>query len=273
MTPIRDNDGTLHGFVIVFRDITEEKQTAQDLRQAKEIAETANRTKSEFLATMSHEFRTPLNVIIGYIDLMAEDAFGPTTEEEGNVLQRVRRSAIELLELITTMLDLNRLETGQTRMDLKEVHASELLAEIQADIQGLQEQSGLTFGWQMEAALAPIRTDPGKLKVVVKNLLSNAVKFTMEGSVTVAVRGRDNGIEISVTDSGIGIPSEEIATIFDPFHQLDNPMTHKGTGLGLHIVERLLELLQGTIAVESKVGRGSTFRVWVPTLREYEEPT
>jgi signal transduction histidine kinase len=106
--------------------------------------------------------------------------------------------------------------------------------------------------------------------VVVKNLLSNAVKFTAEGSITVEARGRENGVAISVTDTGIGIPPEGLAVIFEPFRQLDNPVRHAhgGTGLGLHIVKRLLELLEGTIEVESEVGWGSTFRVWVPSLPE-----
>lgn len=268
--PIRSSDGTLHGVVMVFRDITQDRRTTQDLLQAKETAEAASRVKSEFLATMSHEMRTPLHIIMGYTDLMIENEFGPITEEERTTLQRIRRSATELFELISAMLDLNRMETGQVRVEVTAVRVPELLAEMQVDTQGLQEQSSLAFVWRIDAMVPPIRTDRGKLKVVVKNLLSNAVKFTAEGSITVEVRGRENGVAISVTDTGIGIPPEGLAVIFEPFRQLDNPVrhVHGGTGLGLHIVKRLLGLLQGTIEVESEVGRGSTFRVWVPSLRE-----
>ena len=155
-------------------------------------------------------------------------------------------------------------------VEVTEVRMPELLTEIQTDTLGLQEQSSLAFTWRADAALPVLRTDRGKLKVVIKNLLGNAVKFTPAGSITVAAQRRRGGVEISVTDTGVGIPPEGKAAIFEPFHQLDNSTTRKyeGTGLGLHIVKRLLELLQGTIEVESEVGRGSTFRVWIPTLQK-----
>ena len=123
--------------------------------------------------------------------------------------------------------------------------------------------------WRVEAQLPTIYTDPGKLKVVLKNLLSNAVKFTKEGSITVEAQAQGAGVVISVTDTGIGIPADAQAFIFEPFRQVDSSTTrpYSGSGLGLHIVRRLLELLGGTVTVESEVGRGSTFRVWVPTGR------
>ena len=118
--------------------------------------------------------------------------------------------------------------------------------------------------WQVEEELPPIYTDPGKLKVVVKNLIGNAVKFTKAGSITVSAHSHTGGVEISVTDTGIGISQEALALIFEPFRQVDSSGQQRGTGLGLHIVKRLLELLGGTVTVESAVGRGSAFRVWLP---------
>ena len=141
-----------------------------------------------------------------------------------------------------------------------------LLEELQAETQGLRERASLEFVWQVEGELPPTHTDPGKLKVVVKNLIGNAVKFTKAGSITVAAHNHDGGVEISVTDTGVGISQEAIELIFEPFHQVDNSGQLGGTGLGLHIVKRLLELLGGTVTVESEVGRGSTFRVWVPRV-------
>jgi signal transduction histidine kinase len=126
--------------------------------------------------------------------------------------------------------------------------------------------STLDFIWKVEGELPPLHTDPGKLKVVLKNLIGNAVKFTKEGGITVEARRYSGGVEIAVSDTGIGIPPEAVESIFEPFRQADSSITHAhgGTGLGLHIVKRLLELLGGTVTVESEVGRGSTFRVWVP---------
>jgi signal transduction histidine kinase len=142
----------------------------------------------------------------------------------------------------------------------------DLLGEIRAEMQGFCDQSGLTFVWNVDEELPVIHTDPKKLKIILKNLVGNAIKFTDEGSITIDAHARNEGVELSVTDTGIGIPPEAQALIFEPFRQLDSSGTRRynGSGLGLHIVQRLLTLLRGTVAVESEVGRGSMFRVWVP---------
>jgi signal transduction histidine kinase len=141
-------------------------------------------------------------------------------------------------------------------------------------MQGLCEQSGLACVWRVAADLPPLQTDPGKLKVVLKNLLSNAVKFTTEGSVTVEAQAVRGGVEFGVTDTGIGIPADAFSFIFEPFRQVDSSDTrpYSGSGLGLHIVQRLLEVLSGTITVESEVGKGSTFRVWLPSGKPRDIP-
>ncbi len=234
--------------------------------QAKEVAEAANRAKSEFLASMSHELRSPLSVVLGYTSLLLEQTFGSLREEQADTLRRIDRNARELFDLITAVLDLSRLEAGRLPMEVREVWIPKLLEELKAETQGVRERTSLEFVWQVEGELPPIYTDPGKVKVVVKNLIGNAVKFTTAGSITVDAHSRSGGVEINVTDTGIGIPQEALALIFEPFRQVDASSTShlRGTGLGLYIVKRLLELLGGAVMVESAVGRGSTFRVWIP---------
>jgi signal transduction histidine kinase len=246
-------------------------RTEVELLKVKEMAEAANHAKREFLATMSHELRTPLNVILGYTDLLLEETFDNLSEELAHPLRRIYSNARELLDLINAVLDVSRLEAGRLPIDIKEVQVPALLEDLKAEAQALYQRSGLHFGWDVEAGLAPIRTDPEKLKVVLRNLISNAVKFTLQGSIAVRASAKSGGIEVSVTDTGIGIPPEAMAIIFEPFSQVESAATrqYNGAGLGLHIVKRLLDLLGGAVAVESEVGRGSTFRVWVPR----ESPT
>jgi PAS domain S-box-containing protein len=246
-----------------------ERQRAEDaLLKAKEEAEAANRAKSEFLATMSHELRTPLSVILGYGSLLVEGMLGGLSEEQGQSLRRINNSARELLDLITAVLDVSRLEAGRLPMKIQRVEMPALLEEIKAETEAEREQASLTYTWTLQGDLPLLYTDPGKLKIVLKNLIRNAVKFTEEGSITVEAQGLCGGIEIRVIDTGIGIPAEALELIFEPFHQVGiTSPNRRGIGLGLHIVKRLLALLGGTITVESKLGSGSTFRVWVPRER------
>ncbi len=161
------------------------------------------------------------------------------------------------------------METGQLTVEVTPVSVADLLAALQAETQDVQEQSGLAFVWQVPEPLPSLATDLGKLKIVLKNLLGNAVKFTAQGHVSISAQGEAGGVAIAVTDTGIGIPAEALDVIFEPFHQVDGSNTRQygGTGLGLYIVKRFLTLLGGTVAVESEVGRGSTFRVWLPAMQ------
>lgn len=236
-----------------------------------EELERANQLKQDFVGTMSHELRTPLNVILGYNELMREGAFGELSLDQVNILERMNRSAAQLLDLINSTLDLSRIQSQNVPVSLATVSVRELFAELETEFRPLHKNASVTLEWRIEPESPPLRTDPVKLKMVLKNLIGNALKFTNEGVVAVSASTNGNGGEFLVRDTGIGIPAEAHALIFEPFRQVDSSMTRQygGVGLGLYIVRQLLELLGGTISLESNIGKGSLFRVWVPN----REPT
>ena len=270
------------GFQIAGRGPQREPFDARDARLAAGIAqlasialenarlvdeiERASRLKSEFVATMSHELRTPLNIIIGYQDLLAEGVFGPPSEDQAEILARLQAKSRELLQLVEATLDLSRIEGGRERLELAEVALPNLLAEIDAETRELRGSRPIEFSWNVDRAASHFRTDPTKLKVILKNLAANAFKFTERGIVRVDAKRIADGIEIAVRDTGVGIRSGALEIIFEPFRQADSSTTSRygGVGLGLHIVRRLLEMLGGTVEVESVVGEGSCFRIKLP---------
>ncbi len=236
--------------------------------------ERASALKSEFLATMSHELRTPLNAIIGYNDLMLDGEFGSITDEQRDTLEKVLQSAHELYQLISATLDLSRFEAGKLPVVRASTDPRHLLAEIAGEARAVRRRGDVELHWQIPAELPALETDAAKLKVVIKNLISNAAKFTEVGSIEVSASAMAEGVEFVVRDTGCGIPADQLASIFEPFRQLDqsNTRSHGGVGLGLYIVTRFLDLLDGTIEVESRPGEGSTFRVWIPAAPAERQP-
>ena len=229
----------------------------------------SSRLKSEFVATMSHEIRTPLSVITGYVDLMLDGTFGALKAVQVETLQKVQKSSLELLGLINATLDLGRLEAGRVPLEMQEIGIASLLDELDGETRELQEQSGLRFVWNAPRHLPRVLADAAKLKVVLKNLIGNAAKFTQAGTVMVQAHAGDEGVEVSITDTGIGIAAEALPIIFEPFRQADSSSTQRqsGVGLGLYIVRRLLDMMGGSVTVDTEVGRGSTFRVLLPALQ------
>jgi signal transduction histidine kinase len=201
---------------------------------------------------------------------LLEQTFGPLTNEQIETLRRLERSAQGLLELINNTLQVGRLEAGQLPVDFKEVTIPPLLVDLQNEMWDLFQQSGLQLECQADADLPSVNTDPNKLKVVIKNLIGNAIKFTEKGKIFVTVQAKGEGVEIAVADSGTGISPEDLAVIFEAFRQGEQKVLtrrHGGVGLGLYIVKRMLELLGGSVSVESTLGQGSTFRIWLPQQR------
>jgi len=253
---------------VAFSWITLRRMRSSEAAAAHLVSELehANRLRSEFIANMSHELRNPLNVIIGYTDLLLDGAYGALDATQMDILRRTHINAWELLDLINATLELSQMDVERTPLHRQEVRLSALIDELATDIHAVPLKPDLEMRWDVAPELPVLRTDPLKLKMVLKNLIGNAVKFTDHGTVTVAAQARDGGVEMTVNDTGIGIPGEASSLIFDAFRQVDGSTTrrHGGVGLGLYISRRLLHLLGGTIAMHSVLGKGSTFTIWLP---------
>ena len=231
-----------------------------------EELEQANRVKSDFVATMSHELRTPLNVIVGYVTLLRDGSFGRLTDEQIAILERVDRSSLELLDLIAATLDFSRIDKGQLPIEISEIALDTLLDQLRVECSFAGNVPAVDVTWQPPAETILLRTDVVKLKVILKNLVRNALKFTEQGRVLISTQRRGGGVEFVVSDTGIGISADLLPVVFEPFRQGDGSSTRRygGVGLGLYIVRSLVDALGGTVAVESNLGRGSTFRVLIP---------
>lgn len=230
-------------------------------------AQEAERIKTEFLATVSHELKTPLTTLLGYTDLLIDDSYGATTGEQRGALQKVRASGRILQQAIGRMLDASRIDFGHEKLSCEEFELPDVLAELRA---GLPDTPQVAVHWPDAADLPPLRTDEDKLRTILRNLLENACKYTQRGMISVATRWnrqRDE-IEIDVSDTGVGIDAAELDAIFEAFRQGGNrgDLATTGVGLGLYIVQRLTSRLGGEVRVNSTPGYGSTFTVCVPRL-------
>lgn len=255
------------------RLIAQEREAAKTAEALVRDLRQANRLKSDFLSTVSHELRTPLNAIMGYTDLLRERAMGPLEPEQAHALDVIGKKSIQLLELINTTLDVTRLESGQMDIDVSEFALPELLAEVHENLAD-EVPPRVELRWHGAPQLPAMSTDRMKLKTVLKNLVHNALKFTREGHVELRAEAAatPGHVDLVVADTGIGIADEDVRAIFEMFRQLEPAMTRRfgGVGLGLYIVRRLLDLIGGTIHVESRLGSGSTFTVTVPV--RYQRP-
>ena len=282
--PIRDARGEITGVQLIAWDVTAMKQAEGELKKAKESAEIANSAKSRFLANMSHELRTPLNAIIGYSEMLEEEAADLGAESMVPDLQKIHVSAKHQLALINDILDLSKIEAGKMTLFLEDFEVLPVVQYVTGTVQPLVTKNGNQLRVQCPSNIGRIRSDQTKLRQILLNLLSNSSKFTHQGTITLTVtreeltrdaltggKSPSGGpptfwIRFAVTDTGIGMNSEQLGRLFEAFEQGDTSTTKKygGTGLGLAICRKFSRLMGGDVVVSSLEGVGSTFTLFIP---------
>jgi signal transduction histidine kinase len=284
----------LAGFIYERRQAQRIAERSAELEHRSAELLRANRAKSEFLANVSHELRTPLNAIVGFVDLLRDGVYGELNPRQIGPVERIEASANHLRHLVDQILDLAKMAAGRLEVHREPVDLRPFVFDVASEVESLVTEKGLTFSLAVGATLPRVRTDPTHLRQILVNLLGNAVKFTSAGTIAVRARlldtngkpGRPDGADalrvlrarapradgtwvvLQVADTGIGVPEKDRDRIFDEFEQVNagprGDSMRRGTGLGLSISRRLARLLGGDITVESEVGKGSVFSVWLP---------
>jgi len=277
-TPIR-KDGKLLGAVVTFKDITERKKAEQEMIKAKEAAEKANSAKSQFLSMMSHELRTPLNAILGFSDLLLGRHFGELNPKQEGHASHIQSSGQHLLDLINDLLDIAKIDSGTMSLELTEISVEEYFSSAVALMSSQFGKKEIEVKTHIDPTVTTMTGDSRKCKQILLNLLSNAVKYTPEkGRIDIRAEKEDPLVRISVADTGIGIKKEDQEKIFDEFSQVDRVQDENlgGTGIGLALTRRLVEMHGGEIGVDSEPGKGSTFWFALPLKplpkKEAKEP-
>lgn len=270
-TTLVDKQGEVVGVASLVLDVTESEKRKEDLQRARDAAEKANRAKSEFLAMMSHELRTPLNSIIGPCELLKLQSNDPETTP---LIEVMLTSSAHLLELINSILDLSKIESGNLEPEFETLDIDFFFKKRVLPLATSAEKKGLEYHFQNKTPpRSVLRTDGRLLLQVLFNIIGNSIKFTDQGSVTVSVEPVKNLIRIIISDTGIGIPDSQKQSLFNPFSKGNLSLSHKqeGSGLGLSISKRIVDLLGGRIEFESEVGTGTTFVVTLPGLENGDE--
>ncbi|HZB44085.1 MAG TPA: ATP-binding protein [Pyrinomonadaceae bacterium] len=250
-------------------------ESNRELNEANEKLRELSDMKEEFLALTTHDLRSPLTVISGVINFFTSGRLGDMTPEQKNMVAMMERNTQSLIELVNDLLDASKLESGTLRLEVAPVELGPLVAELRETMLPMAREKEIALEEHVAADLPAVSADRAKLRRVLVNLLSNAVKFTPKGGRIEVDAARDGkrAVRVSVTDTGVGIPPEDLARLFDKFEQARSRATRseKGTGLGLYITRQLVELHGGHINVESEVGRGSTFSFTIPTAEKSDE--
>ena len=299
-TPRYDPAGRFLGFMGSCVDVTEHKQATEAFRKGEErfrrmnaelerssaelaranvelelqnrAIQRANEQKARFLATMSHELRTPMNAVIGFLDLLAEENAGPLTAKQVRFLGHIRTAGQHLLRLVENILDYSRLEAGRLQLDCQEFEARSVVLEVVAGISQIDREKSVKIVIEVPADFT-VLADRQRFRQILYNLTSNAMKFTPRGGqVTISARRDQAFTYVSVKDTGVGIAPDQLAPVFQEFHQARSPERNRGAGLGLAITQRLVKAHGGSISVESELGKGSCFTFSLP-LNEREPST
>jgi PAS domain S-box-containing protein len=270
-TAVRNEDGQVREYLGVAQDVTEAVEINQQLEDARDAAEAANRAKSTFLANMSHELRTPMNAIIGYSEMLAEDAEDEGHDEMIPDLEKINAAGKHLLALINDILDLSKIEAGRMDLYLETFDLRQMLDEAVATVMPLIVKNENRLETEFADDLGAVRVDLTKFRQAVFNLLSNAAKFTERGTITLAAqqleRDDQEWLVLSVADTGIGIAEDKLEAVFEEFSQADDSTTrdYGGTGLGLPISRRFCRMMGGDITVSSEFDKGTTFTIELPS--------
>ena len=269
-----DENGEVIALFGIMQDITERVENEKILREAKESAERAYATKSQFLANMSHELRTPLNAIIGFSEVMQQQLLGPIgTEKYLDYITGIRESGEHLLDLISDILDMSKMEAGKYTLDLEMLNVSKIIRLAVHMMEGRAVESGIRLVIDIADEDMQISADRRALMQILLNVLSNAVKFTEDsGSVTVCASLGKEYLTIKVSDTGVGIPANKLSCIVRPFEQVSGHYSrdHQGSGLGLSITKELVELHKGTLGIESEIGKGTIVSIRLPLKSQHQ---
>ncbi len=264
--PMRDASGKPSGWQGMALDITARKGLEQELWDALDAARAANLVTQQFLAMMSHELRTPMQAILGYAELLYASSVGTLGVEQLEDVQSIQRSARRIVSLVDQMLDLSRMQSGQLELTIQTVDLAPIVEQVRQDVAPQAASKALQLVIDLPPSLPPVAADAKRLHQILLNLVGNAVKFTDEGWVRVSAGATAQGVDVAVSDSGIGIPTSALDYIFDEFRQADSGTYRRygGAGLGLAIARRLAEQQGGSISVTSHPGEGSTFTLHLP---------